>query len=60
MTERSYNEIVAEEESKHDCCNGYVYYDGRCGDGPMYVHTETCRVGKREKREQDHWDNERR
>jgi len=60
LNEKSYDEIIEEEESKHNCCNGYVYYDGRCGDGPIFIHEKACRVGKQEERERKYWDRERR
>jgi len=42
------------------CCNGYIYYDGRCGDGPIPIHEKTCPVGKREEAEWAYWSRERR
>lgn len=49
------SKIIIQENLKHTCCNGQVYYDGRCGDGPIYIHQEGCPVGKREKLEADYW-----
>jgi hypothetical protein len=57
---KSYRKIVLEEEMKHRCCDGHVYYDGRCGDGPIYIHEEGCPVGRREKREEEYWSMDRR
>lgn len=60
MLEKTYEEIIDEEAAKHDCCDGYVYYDGRCGDGPIWIHRDGCREKRREEREQRYWDRERR
>jgi hypothetical protein len=60
MTEKSYEDIKREEAAKHTCCNGYVYYDGRCGDGPIFIHDKHCAQGKREDAEWDYWSRERR
>lgn len=51
---------IGDEEAEHDCCNGSVYYDGRCGDGPIYVHEKSCRRGRREECERRWYDRERR
>jgi hypothetical protein len=60
MSERSREKQIMAELAKHNCCNGHVYYDGRCGDGPIYIHEDNCRVGKREKAADDYWANDRR
>lgn len=57
---KSRKEIITEEEAKHSCCDGYVYFDGRCGDGPIFIHEQGCREGKREQAEYDYWEQERR
>lgn len=51
---------ILEEESKYNCCNGYVYFDGRCGDNPIYIHEKNCRFGRRESIEHQRWNNEKR
>ena len=49
------NRIILEEKLKHNCCNGEVYYDGRCGDSPIFIHDKNCPVGKRQKLEDEYW-----
>ena len=42
------------------CCDGYVYYDGRCGDDSIFIHEKSCKVGKKEQRMWDYWNRGRR
>lgn len=42
------------------CCNGYIYYDGRCGDGKIAMHDKNCPVGKQEEMSRRYWEKERR
>ena len=58
--EPTYEDRKAEEAAKYSCCDGYVYFDGRCGDGPIFIHEKHCKVGKDEAARQDYWNSERR
>lgn len=59
MNEERERQILT-EAMKHNCCNGHVYYDGRCGDGPIYIHADNCPEGKLEKLRYDYWGMDRR
>ena len=56
LKESQINKVAAE----NNCCNGYVYYDGRAGDLPIFVHDKHCPRGKQEAYEQQAWDCDRR
>ena len=38
MNIKKEKENVNNINKQNTCCNGYVYYDGRMGDDPIYMH----------------------